>query len=309
MTQPTSPRIAIVTGADAKFLPMAGALRQSLGDAGWRGDVRICDFGLTDRQAGILREAGILLSRPARLAPGIHPFFCKAALVDYVAALDFDVLVWIDSDMIALDDVAPALGDLAAQLAAQGRKAALSADAGVASIAEACARLDMRPFQDALARAGIGADRPYLNTGLVAIADRGVLAAWRDLAFSIPAHALFEQNAFNLLVHDGRCPAMLVPAARWNVHGPLLAAATHGAEGGVVVGDQRAVLVHATSAQASQHEIHDGAVRLTGGVFDAQLKLFRNPVLRIRQVAALNRWSLDPVAQACAVQPRRHGAA
>jgi hypothetical protein len=48
---------------------------------------------------------------------------------------------------------------------------------------------------------------------------------------------------------------------------------------------------------------------LTGGVFDAQLKLFRNPVLRIRQVAALNRWSLDPVAQACAVQPRRHGAA
>ena len=61
---------------------MAGAL----GDAGWRGDVRICDFGLTDRQAGILREAGILLSRPARLAPGIHPFFCKAALVDYVAA-------------------------------------------------------------------------------------------------------------------------------------------------------------------------------------------------------------------------------
>jgi hypothetical protein len=86
MTQPTSPRIAIVTGADAKFLPMAGALPQSLGDAGWRGDVRICDFGLTDRQAGILREAGILLSRPARLAPGIHPFFYKAALVDYVAA-------------------------------------------------------------------------------------------------------------------------------------------------------------------------------------------------------------------------------
>jgi hypothetical protein len=74
MTLPTSPRIAIVTGADAKFLPMAGALRQSLGDAGWRGDVRICDFGLTDRQAGILREAGILLSRPARLAPGIHHF-------------------------------------------------------------------------------------------------------------------------------------------------------------------------------------------------------------------------------------------
>ncbi len=86
MTQPASPRIAIVTGADAKFPPMAGALRQSLGDAGWRGEVRICDFGLTDRQAGILREAGILLSRPARLAPGIHRFFSKAELVGTAAA-------------------------------------------------------------------------------------------------------------------------------------------------------------------------------------------------------------------------------
>ncbi len=80
-------------------------------------------------------------------------------------------------------------------------------------------------LQDALAQAGIAENRPYPDTCLVAIADRDVLAAWRDLACATPVHALFEQNAFNLLVHAGRCPAILAPVARWAIHGPSLAMA------------------------------------------------------------------------------------
>jgi hypothetical protein len=298
---PQAPRIAIVTGADAKFLLMAGALRQSLVEAGWTGMFRICDFGLGDRQAGMLRDAGWLLPRPGRLASGLHPFLYKASLADYTASLDADLLVWIDCDMIVADDPVAALAELGTSLSVGGFAAAICADAGVASIAEACRRLAMRPFQDALVAAGIGENMAYLNTGFVAIGDRRTLEAWRDLADAMPVHALFEQNAFNLLAHTGRCRVLQVPAARWNVHGPLLAMAQPGRDGDIQVGTERAVLLHATSPETSQHEIFEGKVTMAGGVFHGHLKLFRNPALRRLQVAALNRWSLDPVARACSL--------
>ena len=296
---PRAPRIALVTGADAKFMLMAGALRQSLLDAGWKEALHICDFGLTDRQAGSLRDAGLLLPRPRGLAAGLHPFYYKASLIDYVADLDFDLLVWIDCDMIAVDDPVVALEGLATDLATDGKSAALCADAGVESIADACGRLEMQPFREALQRSEIDEQRPYLNTGFVAINDRRALGAWRDLAFALPVHALFEQNAFNLLAYEGRCPSLLVPAARWNVHGPLLSSARIAPDGAAWALEHRAFLLHATSAQTSQHEIHEGAVTLAGGTFHGQLKLFRNPGLRRLQVSALNRWSVDPIARAC----------
>jgi hypothetical protein len=297
---PPSPRIAVVTGADAKYLLMAGALWRSLSDAGWTGGFHICDFGLTDHQAAALREAGVLLPRPPSLGTDLHPFFHKASLIDYVADLDFDLLVWIDCDMIVVDDPTTALNGLAETLTRRGLTAAVCVDAGVASVAEACARLAMRPFQDALARSGLDENRPYLNTGFVAVNRRETLTAWRDLAFSVPVHALFEQNAFNLLVHTGRCPTLSLPTARWNVHGPLLGAARATTDGVVHVGDERAFLLHATSAETAHHEIFEGAATLAGGVFHGQLKLFRNPGLRALQIAALNRWSLDPAARAFA---------
>lgn len=298
-----TPRIALVTGADAKFMLMAGALRQSLLDARWKGAFHICDFGLTDRQAEALRDAGLLLARPRGLATGLHPFYYKASLGDYVANLDFDLLVWIDCDMIAVDDPVVALGELATDLARDGKVAALCADVGVDSIADACERLEMQPFREALKRSGIDEQRPYLNTGFVAINDRRALAAWRDLAFALPVHALFEQNAFNLLAYTGRCRSLLLPAARWNVHGPLLSSTRAAPDGAAWVGEHRAFLLHATSAQTSQHEIHEGAVTLAGGTFHGHLKLFRNSGLRHLQVSALNRWSVDPIARACNVSP------
>jgi hypothetical protein len=83
--------------------------------------------------------------------------------------------------------------------------------------------------------------------------------------------------------------------------------AGHGraAYGGITVNGQRAVLVHATSAQGPQHEIHDGVATLAGGVFHAQVKLLRNAALRRLLAAALNRWSRAPIALACAAAARR----
>lgn len=290
-------RVLIVTGADAKFLAMAGALWRSLADAGWRGGFRICDFGLTPTQAAALAQAGLLAPRPAGLAADIHPFFHKASLVDYVAGFDFDLLVWIDCDIIAVDDPTAAVADLAQIMATCGVTAAVCPDVGVASIAEACGRLAMAPFEAALAQRGIDPGRPYLNTGVVAVNRREALAAWRDAAFSTPVHALFEQNAFNLLAHAGVFSTALLPPRRWNVHGPLLDGVEIGADG-ARVGGERAFLLHATSAETSRHEVFEGAARLAGGVFHGQLKLFRHPGARAWQFDALNRWSLTPAGRA-----------
>jgi hypothetical protein len=297
---PAQPRIALVTGADAKFVLMAGALFRSLRDAGWTGSFHICDFGLTDRQAAAFGDAGLLLPRPRRLAAGLHPFYYKASLVDYVAGLDFDLLVWIDCDMIAVDDPAAALNGLAAAMRHVGKPVAICADAGAGSIAEACDRLPMQPFRDTMMRSGLGDRLAYLNTGLVAIGDRSLLAAWQELAFAMPPHMRFEQNAFNFLFHSRRLPAVLLPAERWNVHGALLAAAQVSPSGAVDIGGTRAFLLHATSPDLSQHEVFQGPVTLLGGVFHGQLKLFRNPGLRRLQGTALNAWSLDPLARLCA---------
>jgi hypothetical protein len=298
---PPNVRIVVVTGADSKFVLMAGALFKSLRAAGWTGPFRICDFGLTDRQAAALRDAGLLLPRPRNLAAGLHPFYYKASLVEYVADVDFDLLVWIDSDMIAADDPVAALHALAADLRRAGKPVAICADVGAGSIAEACDRLPMQPFRDAMRRSGLGDELPYLNTGFVAIGDRSLLFAWRELAFAMPPHMLFEQNAFNFLLHSRGLPALMAPAQRWNVHAALLSAARVSPSGTVDVRGIRAFLLHATSPDLSCHEAFQGPVTLTGGVFHGQLKLFRNPGLRYLQGTALNAWSRDELARLCAL--------
>src|SRR5277367_249815 len=80
----------------------------------------VCDFGLTDAQAGFLRGLGLLLERPPILdAHGV--FFRKAGLFHYLHhnncnADGSEAVMWLDADVTLMDvglgDIGSALADM-----------------------------------------------------------------------------------------------------------------------------------------------------------------------------------------------------
>ena len=66
--------------------------------------LHVCDFGLTAPQRAYVRRRFALLDKPPDVEVR-HPWDYKARLGRYVAGISCDAVVWIDADMIVLDDI------------------------------------------------------------------------------------------------------------------------------------------------------------------------------------------------------------
>jgi hypothetical protein len=276
-------RAIIVTGADKTYFTMGCLLMHSVAQAAPDLPFYFLDFGLEEAQRNYLRARGVLCERPPSVPQNTHPIVRKTALAEYLRDIAHDTVLWLDSDMLVVGALQQGLAEvITAMEAARSKVAACS----VETIADLLSGgWPMAPFVDALKAEGVSFDLPYYNNGAVVFRSREFLDAWWQSAQHTPVHLCIDQNLFNLLVlRDHRVTAL--PAAVWNLHGALLGAARATAERGIVAGAEldmpSALILHPTSVRDQHH--------VTINVGQQALKMFRNPVLRERQLQTLLQW-------------------
>ncbi len=221
--------IVFVTGSDAAFFNSMLVGLQSFAERMPGQRLLVCDFGFTGPQAEFLRGLGVLLQRPPMLASA-GVFHCKAALLAYLRHNRQDIgpddaVVWLDADLTLMD---VGVGDFAAVLAAM-------ASAGVAMAV--CPEPLGRSFGEMLSgpnastmalstriasQCGMDFALPYLSSGLFFCRSVGFLTRWQELTQGNAYHPLFEQNMFNVALHEKHAAFLALDCEEWQAQGPSL---------------------------------------------------------------------------------------
>ena len=249
--------IAFITGVNAdmfgQFFLLLGSLRRNSPGV-W---LHVCDMGLTDPQRDYLRRTRRLLARPAGRRLPRHAWYDKAALGAYTERLNADFVVWLDADLIILNDIVPLVRDICAEMQAENRSVAA---AGSTSF-PFCALdwLDQAPgFKRAMSTLDLKS--PYLNSGVIICRSREFLARWAIHCEALPYEFLFEQNAFNLAAYEQPERLQILDPWVWNLCGTafrsvevLLTERDHLAVNGR---SGRVHILHATSTERAKDLIH-----------------------------------------------------
>jgi hypothetical protein len=291
--------IVFVTGGDAAFFNSILVGLQSFAERMPGRRLLVCDFGFNDAQAELLRGLGVLLERPPMLA-SLGVFHCKAALLAYLRhngrnVGEDDVIVSLDADL-TLMDVGP--GDFAAVPAAM-----ISAGFAIAVCPEPLGRslgdvlsgphaLAMAPSARIAAQAGVDFALPYVSSGLFFCRSASFLARWDELTQANAYHPLFEQNMFNVALHENRTAFVALDCEEWQAQGPSLdkIKLVQGVNSGrpvAYVGDKNIKILHTTSDMPGHLLI--GVCRMTVQELDlvGPFKLFLAEALRVHQLQLL----------------------
>ncbi|WP_096702311.1 tetratricopeptide repeat protein [Magnetospirillum sp. 15-1] len=263
--------IRYVTGVDSNYFHILFPLFASLAitDPGLR--LHVCDYGLTEPQRAFLRRKELLLETPSDMV-GVHPWRAKTALGRYVAALDWDVIVWMDADMVALAPIAGAMEVQAKALLDSGKPLAACLDP--ATVTQMLAMIPAPHFEAMAPAHNIFPGTHYLNSGFFACASREFLDAWERLSRGMPDEGLFDQNALNLMAHSAGF--QLLTKSEWNL------CAADIADARIEAGDGRprvshagftARILHATSFRSEDVTKRTVTVTAGGRVFEALIKL------------------------------------
>lgn len=269
--------VRYVTGVNAEYFfilfPLFASLRRFAPDI----RVEVCDFGLTEPQRTFLARKGVLLKVPPELA-GAHPWRGKAALGRYLEDRPWDVVFWLDADMLATSPLGPALAGIVDGLLASDKPIAIGTDPVTTG---AVLRIAPAPhFQSLAPGRGISDETPYLNSGFFACRSPDFLRAWDRQCQGMPDENLFEQNAFNLEAHSaGYLPLRL---SEWNFCAYNLAQARieeNGAQPRIHHPEGDVRILHATSHRPE--EVIKQVVTFSAGgwTFEATIKLLRHPAL------------------------------
>jgi hypothetical protein len=216
------PEIAFVTGVDAdmfgQIFLLLGSLRRNSPDV-W---LYVCDLGLTDAQRHYLQQTRRLLPRPAGRQLPRHVWYDKAALGAYTEHLNADCVVWLDADLIILNDIVPLVRAVCTEMEAKSQIVAAAGStvcAGSALTFGGLDWLDQAPgFKGAMS--GLDLKSPYLNSGFVICRSREFLALWATHCEALPYEFLYEQNAFNLAAYEQPEGIRLLDLWVWNLCGP-----------------------------------------------------------------------------------------
>ncbi|MBF0369031.1 MAG: hypothetical protein HQL52_06200 [Magnetococcales bacterium] len=251
-----SRKIIYVTGATASYFPMVCGLLASLRafDPGIK--LHVCDLGLTREQAAFLNRLGLLLPKPDHLESGRHAYYYKGSLAHYVAHLNFDALVWIDSDCVVAKPLSGEVVKILQGVGVDEPFLATTSDINGLSIGGFIKQNAgiTAPFQEGIKKGGINPNYPYLNSGVFILHAPKALQAWAELVGEIPEHLLFEQNAYNLAVYQHVKRIGQLDWTTWSVCGSLLNQLTlqKGADDlpfHIYLGDQRVFVVHIASTR------------------------------------------------------------
>jgi len=270
-----APSIAFVTGVDAgwfgQFFLLLGSLRRN-SPAVW---LHVCDLGLTEPQRDYLRRNERLLYRPVGRPVFRHPWYAKAALGDYTKSLDAEFVVWLDADLIILNDIVPPVRHLCVEMHAKDQIVAAATTENLTF--DDLDWLDQAPgFKRAIGPA-FGLKYPYLNSGLIICRSREFLARWAAVCNALPYEWLFEQNAFNLAAYEQPERIHFLDPWVWNLCGPAFRSAhiASNGQGLAVIGPSgRVNILHATSSdRANDLGRCDLPIKVDDTLFRAQFKI------------------------------------
>ena len=189
--------------------------------------IYVCDFGLTEAQIRYLDGEGILLPLPSKLVEFEHAWYRKASLYEYVAPLGVDGFVWLDCDMILLEDIRPKLILVAEEMKSDGSHIAICQDAsgldfqGFADLGLEKGA-DIQPFIALAAAMNCSMNSNYLNTGFMLLNGMQLPMLWGAMTRKQHEWLLFEQCSMNLLAHNGSWQIKQLDCREWNAHGPFL---------------------------------------------------------------------------------------
>lgn len=281
-------RTIFVTGADALYFPMACGLSQAFKVSCPGETLFVCDFGLTPGQRRFLAGQGVLLRAPEALPEGTHPFIYKASLGRFIEALDYDAVVWIDSDCVVMAPIHQAIATLLESVG-EADVLAVCENTGDASVGEFLSRFDAEPFATLLAERDLSLDLPYLNSGFFCLRSRELLERWAEMTGEIETHVVFEQNVFNVLAHSLPLKLIVLDHQVWNAHHTDLSRieARESEPRRLFLGDKPVAVVHATSSSPGFIEQREFSLRVESHSFSGFYKLFVNPVIRGYQQAAI----------------------
>lgn len=287
-----------VTGANEAYFPMICMLLESHAEFSNGHKLWVCDFGLSNEQQLFLKKEDVLLARPPTLAAGLHPFYYKASLSEYLQDVDFETLLWLDADCLI---VGP-LDDLLQELPENCHNSEF-----VAVCRDSCGNIEnflcgcadngrnARPFEDIMRNNSLPITVPYLNSGIFLARSNKLLVDWFTATFRIEFHVLFEQNMFNYVAYRNQIPVFLLSEERINVHGNGLnrlgvSGAKHDGTKDVFLDNHRVLIVHATSANGTASlrcslDINVGKLETKGTV-----NLIHNDCIRMLQMEYMSRY-------------------
>jgi len=231
-----------VTGVDRAMFFQLFPLLESLRRNSPGTTLHVCDFGLSAAQAAFLRAKGVLLERPDQEKLPPHPWYDKARLGAYIARLGDRPVVWLDSDIIVLDDFPAAMRGLCAAMAEQGSWLA-AASAG--SVGDSLPGGSGPHFRALMANADL--TLPYFQAGLFLCRSAAFLRRWNRLCAAMPMELLFEQSAFNHAAMDLDGATTVLDPLVWNLPAHDVEAA------GVAIAGERLAI---TTAAGPAHVLH-----------------------------------------------------
>jgi len=279
----------LVTGCDKAYFLMAGLLMHSLRRCAPNLPLFVLDFGLEENQRRFLAAHCTVLERPPELPEKSHPFLCKTNIGRFLRPVDWSAMVWMDCDTLAVGRIDDSLAALLNEMEAAGSEIAACRDDARTVAGIFASGLSMRPYADALRAKGIADDSPYFNVGFLACRSHECLDLWGCIAQQMSFHSMYDQNAFNLMLHGRIEPRQLSPRI-WNLHGALLEQASIGEAAGrsvLMSGGERTLVLHSTSPRAQDVFMTTG-LRIGSEQIDGALKLCRNPALKEFQDFVIN---------------------
>lgn len=270
--------IRFVTGTDDRYFAqlflLLGSLRRHSGDV----RLHVCDFGLSAPYRDFLRGQGMLLDMPAGAGSPPHAWYYKGMVARYTDAFGDDPIVWLDLDMIALEDIRPLFSMLVADMEQKGQTIACTGGGTVSG--QLNAKLAPRYAQLVQGKDG---DFPYLNAGFWVCRSRDFLRRYGALCAQMPMELLFEQSAFILTAMEQPSRLRLLDLP-WNTMNDALATMQLAGEGRdtqvITELGERIHLLHITSNNRDRDLVHqDLRFELSGYFYTCNIKLLRRPDL------------------------------
>jgi hypothetical protein len=285
-----------VTGADERMFFQTLILLQSFANVGATHAIKVCDFGLTPGQQSFLAAYDqLLVADPPIPESHRHPWYCKAALADFVGH-DVDIVIWLDADVMVTRDPRSEIAALIAEMQRTGAVIAACKDASELNLAGFCRKWkeegrNVSPFVRLLSQLGVAPHHPYLNSGVFVATTREWLLEWKKTTFDIERHVVFEQNAFNALAWLTPRRVRFLDERRWNVHGVDLDRISLGKDlSSLRCDDLDVLVVHATSTEVRHLRRVQGKIKIRDKLLTPSLRFFNHSGLKAQQRAFLDQF-------------------
>ena len=284
----TIPRLSFITGANDKYFFLCNILLQSLEEFFPGIPCFVMDFGFTESQVKFFERKNCLLKLPPHLKKTDHPYKLKSSLRTFLHEKTSAMLLWVDSDIIAVTAGTKQLFAIVDHLHDQRKTIAIAPDYGrpkAVTIGEHVEFGEPLPkFKLAVSNNPEILERIYFNSGLVFFSDHKVLEDWEAASSSLEGDWLWEQYALNLVCGRNPNEVMILDPHIWNVQGSLLRKISIHNDG-VYCGEEKSIFAHATSVDEPGHNTIavNQSISKNGYGCNTYMRLFQNSFLRMTQ--------------------------